>query len=131
MIGRESSLENDIFYVCGLIERIGRFAHNRRCDIADAIGQEQLARLVSLADMYHCENIDAVRDDLIAQCGIEQGSFDNVGDARCAVPSHRDIGKVYKRLTWGFFPAAPSSIPLRAEPPARSRRRSARPLPRR
>ena len=37
-------------------------------------------------------------DDFIEEAGIAVGSFDNVGDCRYAIPSHWDIGKVYKRL---------------------------------
>ena len=40
-------------------------------------------------------NID---DDFIEEAGITAGNFDNVGDCRYTIPSHWDIGKVYKRL---------------------------------
>lgn len=33
---------------------------------------------------------------------IENGTFDNVAAAKYAVPSHWDIGKVYKRLILGI-----------------------------
>ena len=48
--------------------------------------------------MYHCDNIDAVSDHFIEEADIGEGVFDNVAAARYAVPSHWDIGKVYKRL---------------------------------
>ena len=42
------------------------------------------------------------RLSLLADCGcwykIRIGNFDNVGECQYAVPSHWDIGKVYKRL---------------------------------
>ena len=37
-------------------------------------------------------------DDLIEACHIQTGSFDNVAECRYSVPTHWDIGKVYKRL---------------------------------
>ena len=48
--------------------------------------------------MYHCDNIDVVSDHFIEEADIGEGVFDNVAAARYAVPSHWDIGKVYKRL---------------------------------
>ena len=36
--------------------------------------------------------------DFIEEAGIQEGNFDNVGDCGYAVPTHWDIGKVYKRL---------------------------------
>ena len=116
MVGRESELSNNVFYVCGLVEYIGRATHNRRALVADALGRDWLEKLVRLADVYHCENIDAVAGDLIEQCHIERGTFDNVGQARYAVPSHWDIGKVYKRLALGILTseAVPDPTPAQA-----------------
>ena len=48
--------------------------------------------------MYHCDNIDRVSDDFIEEAHVKNGNFDNVGDCKYAIPSHWDIGKVYKRL---------------------------------
>ena len=47
---------------------------------------------------FLCENIDAVSDDFIEDASIVPGAFDNVADCGYAVPSHWDIGKVYRRL---------------------------------
>ena len=47
---------------------------------------------------FLCENIDAVSDDFIEDASIVHGAFDNVADCGYVVPSHWDIGKVYKRL---------------------------------
>jgi len=98
MIGREKKEHNDLFFVCSLIEYIGRKTKNHRNMVVNAIGAEKLTHLYNLADVYHCENIDKVSDELIAQYHIETGEFDNVADAQYAIPTHWDIGKVYKRL---------------------------------
>ena len=37
-------------------------------------------------------------DDFIREAGIKMGNFDNVAACGYAIPSHWDIGKVYKRL---------------------------------
>lgn len=101
MKGREDQKANDLFYTCSLIEYIGRKTHNRRSVIVDALGKKELERIYDLADIYHSDNIDRVSDDFIKKCGIQNGDFDNVAECRYAIPSHWDIGKVYKRLIWG------------------------------
>ncbi len=102
MTGREDKKENALFFTCGLIEYIARKTKNKRPVIVDALGREAIEKIYELADVYHSDNIDTVSDDFIQKAGIRQGSFDNVADARYAVPSHWDIGKVYKRLILGI-----------------------------
>lgn len=49
--------------------------------------------------MYnHCDNIDTVSENFINDTNIVLGKFDNIAACGYAVPSHWDIGKVYKRL---------------------------------
>ncbi len=50
MDGRESKLENDLFFVCSLIEYSGRETKNRRVDVARALGEKEIARLLDLAE---------------------------------------------------------------------------------
>ena len=97
MIGREPKLDNDVFFVCSLIEYIGRITKNRRAEIVNALGKEAVAHYLELADVYHSEPIENTAEDLIEKHGIAKGFFDNtVGISR--IPTVFDIGKVYKRL---------------------------------
>ncbi len=98
MRGREKKEYNDLFFVCSLIEYIGRRTKNHRNVVVNAIGREKLRHLYELADVYHSENIDKISDELIRDCRIEQGVFDNIEKANYSIPTHWDIGKVYKRL---------------------------------
>lgn len=98
MTGREKKEYNDLFFICSLIEYVGRKTKNHRNVIVNAIGKNKLQHLYELADIYHSENIDKVTDDLITNFHIEEGKFDNIEDAKYFIPSHWDIGKVYKRL---------------------------------
>ncbi|WP_304596681.1 hypothetical protein [Adlercreutzia caecimuris] len=98
MVGRESFRANNLFYTCSLIDYIGRKTNNQRSDVVDALGRDRIAKIIELADVYHSDNIDAVSDSFIAAAGLADGTFDNVSAAKYAVPSHWDIGKVYKRL---------------------------------
>ena len=58
--------------------------------------------MYELADIYHSDNIEDVSDQFIAAAGILKGTFDNVGECGYSIPSHWDIGKVYKRLILGI-----------------------------
>lgn len=98
MTGREDKKANDLFFTCSLIEYIARKTKNKPSDIVNFLGETKLKKIYDLADIYHSDNIDRVSDDLIESCHIQVGSFDNVAKCRYSVPSHWDIGKVYKRL---------------------------------
>ena len=97
-LGRESQKDNDLFYTCSLIDYIARKTKNKRVAVVDALGKERIAKIYDLADVYHSDNIERVSDDFIEEAKISVGNFDNVGECQYAVPSHWDIGKVYKRL---------------------------------
>lgn len=96
--GRESKKNNDLFYTCSLIDYIARKTKNTRADVVNTLGKQRIDKIYDLADVYHCDNIDRVSDDFIEEAGIQEGKFDNVGDCKYSIPSHWDIGKVYKRL---------------------------------
>ena len=98
MRGREKKEYNDIFFVCSLIEYVGRQTKNHRNVVVNAIGKEKLKHLYDLADVYHSENIDKLSDELIEKYNIKAGTFDNVANGKYAIPTHWDLGKVYKRL---------------------------------
>ena len=96
--GREEKKDNDLFFTCSLIDYIARKTKNKRNDVVNALGKKQLEKIYDLADIYHSDNIERVSDDFIEQSGIKEGKFDNVKECNYAIPSHWDIGKVYKRL---------------------------------
>lgn len=102
MPGRENNKENDLFYTCSLIDYIARKTKNKRSDVVTMLGKKRIAKIYDLADIYHCDNIDRVSDDFIRNAGIAEGTFDICANARYALPSHWDIGKVFKRLILGI-----------------------------
>lgn len=102
MTGREDRKENDLFFTCSLIDYMARKTKNKRSAIVNALGRTSIAKIYELADVYHSDNIDTVSEDFIASAHITEGTFDNISAARYAVPSHWDIGKVYKRLILGI-----------------------------
>lgn len=99
--GRENPKENDLFFTCSLIDYIARKTKNKRVDVVNQLGKKRIEKIYDLADIYHSDNIDRVSDDFINEAGIEPGNFDNVKECVYTIPSHWDIGKVYKRLIKG------------------------------
>ncbi len=97
-MGRESKEDNDLFFTCSLIDYIARKTKNTRKDIVNSLGKQRVEKIYELADVYHSDNIDRVSQDFIEEAGIREGNFDNVGDCGYSIPTHWDIGKVYKRL---------------------------------
>ncbi|GAB1415037.1 hypothetical protein MASR2M117_04430 [Paludibacter sp.] len=98
MAGREDKNANNLFFLCSLIEYIGRKTKNHRNVVVNAIGKDDLQHILDLADIYHKENIDKLTFELIEKHNIKDGIFDNISSAEYSIPTHWDIGKVYKRL---------------------------------
>jgi len=98
MTGREDKNENNLFFLCSLIEYVGRKTKNHRNVVVNAIGKTGLQHIFDLADVYHSENMDKLLFELTKKYNIENGIFDNVSNAKYSIPTHWDIGKVYKRL---------------------------------
>ena len=96
--GREDRKDNDLFFTCSLIDYIARKTKNKRATVVRLLGEKRLEKIYDLADVYHSDNIDRVSDDFIEEAQIPTGNFDNVGECQYAIPTHWDIGKVYKRL---------------------------------
>jgi hypothetical protein len=98
MTGREDTNANNLFFLCSLIEYIGRQTRNHRNVVVNAIGKKKLQHIFDLADVYHSENINKLTFELREKYHIEDGFFDNIANAKYSIPTHWDIGKVYKRL---------------------------------
>lgn len=65
--------KNDLFYVCSLIEYVGRKTKNRRGDVVAAMNDECLRHQLEYADVNHCLPFERVSDELIAECGKARG----------------------------------------------------------
>ena len=87
-----------LFYVCSLIEFIGRKQHLKRSDVVNKIGVKILKHIYEYSDILHCEPIAKVADDFIAKCNIQTGTYDNVSKCKYNVPDYWDIGEVYARI---------------------------------
>lgn len=89
--------DNNLFYLCSLIEYISRKTINRRYDVVKQM-TGQLQRIYDYADVFHCEPIEKVADDFIQKQRIQNGAYDNISECRYPVPDYWDIGEVFARL---------------------------------
>jgi len=95
--------KNNLFYLCSLIEFIGRKTKNRRAIIVKILGKKELGRQLGLADVNHCLSFEQVSDEIIEYFNIQEGDFDSVGLSKYNVPSFQEIGKEYQRLIIDVF----------------------------
>lgn len=87
-----------LFYICSLIEFIGRERKLKRSELVNIMGDKVIRRIYRYADVFHCEPIEKTADDFISDLNIMEGDFDNVASCRYNVPDYWTIGEVYERL---------------------------------
>ena len=93
--------ENDLFFVCSMIERVARQLHQRNKYVVNTIGRDNLYHLLSVANVLHSENPLKVADDWIKDYNLKAGDFDitNIDrDLAERIPTALEMGSVYKRL---------------------------------
>ena len=93
--------ENDLYFICYMIERVSRCLHQRNVYVVNAVSPEEWRRLISLANVLHCENPLKVVEEWVEEYQLERGNFD-IEDVDKElverIPSPTQIGKVYMRL---------------------------------
>ena len=72
----ESQKDNDLFFVCSLIEYISRKTKNTKKYIVEKLGKEAIKKIYDLAEVYHCENMEKVSEELIQKYKIQNGTYD-------------------------------------------------------
>lgn len=97
----EEVTENDLYFLCYMIERVARKLHQKNCYVVNHISREEWLRLISLANVLHCENPLKIEAEWIADYKLENGKFDikmvNT-DLVQNIPTETQMGKVYTRL---------------------------------
>lgn len=84
-----------------MIERIARKLHQKNKYVVNHITQKEWLRLISLANVLHCENPLKIEDEWIIEYNLEKGNFDitNIDpELVTEIPSPTQMGKVYMRL---------------------------------
>lgn len=97
----EKVTENDLYFLCYMIERLGRKLHQHNQYVVNKIEKKEWLRLISLANVLHSENPLKLEDEWIEDYHLEKGNFDitavdlNLVDE---IPAPTQMGKVYMRL---------------------------------
>ncbi len=94
----EPQEENDLFFTCSLIEYIARKTKNTKKYVVEKLGEQNIGKIYSLAEVYHCENIDKVSEEFIEKANIEIGDYDHIANCKYRVPTYFEIGRIYQRL---------------------------------
>ena len=78
-----------LFFICCLIEYIARQTKNLRSDVVNALGKRKIKLIFDSSSGWYCfDNMEQVCAELIGECRIAEGNFDNVGDCRYPVPTY-------------------------------------------
>lgn len=94
----ESQKDNDLFFVCSLIENIARKTKNTKKYVVEKLGKENINKIYELAEVYHSENIEKVSDELIKKCKIENGIYDIISECKYRIPTIWELGRTYQVL---------------------------------
>lgn len=93
--------QDDLFFLCYMIERVGRKLKQRNAYIVNKISKQEWMRLISLANVLHCENPLKIEDEWIQEYELQSGEFDRLlinPDLVACIPTETQMGKVYMRL---------------------------------
>lgn len=93
--GADTREQNDLFYVCSLIEYTARKTKNKRKVIVDLMGKKGIEKQLYDAAVNHCLSFEQVSDEWIEQYKIPYGNFDTISECKYSIPSPTDIGRLY------------------------------------
>ena len=100
---QEQCSQDDVFYVCTLIEYIARNTKNHRQDVVKHFTINDIWHLLEAAPVNHCLSFEQVSDEVIEDYQITEGNFDTVKECRYQVPSETAIGRVYQALVLSLY----------------------------
>jgi hypothetical protein len=90
-----TDIENDLFYVCSLIEYTARETKNKRGVIVKSLGINGIKKQLKDACVNHCLSFEQVSYEIINDYNIPNGDFDTITGCKYKIPSYQDIGKLY------------------------------------
>ena len=89
---------NDLYFMCYMVERIARQLKQPNKYVVNTLGKRALQEKLSLADVLHCENPDAVAYDWIEAYELQPGEYDvSKVDPQYTdhIPTALQMGKVF------------------------------------
>lgn len=93
--------ENDLYFLCYMVERVARKLHRKNKYVVNSIPKDEWERLISLANVLHCENPLKIEAEWIEEYQLTKGNFvitDVDLELVDEIPSETQMGKVYTRL---------------------------------
>ena len=97
----EEITDNDLYFLCYMIERVARKLHQRNKYVVNHVAKEEWERLISLAKVLHCENPLKIEEEWVEEYHLEKGNFDITkvdSELVDEIPYPTQMGKVYMRL---------------------------------
>lgn len=97
----EDISEDDLYFMCYIIERIARELKQPNKYVINSIGYNNLSIKISSANVLHCENPLKIVDEWIKEFNLKNGHFDITDvnpELAEVIPTPTQIGKVYTRL---------------------------------
>lgn len=88
--------EDDLFFVCTMIEVVARKTHNRSRDVVKKLSDKALQHQLRVASVNHCLSFEQVCDEWIEEYAIPEGDYDNIASHGNDIPTETTIGKVYQ-----------------------------------
>ncbi len=98
---KEDVTENDLYFLCYMIERVARKLKQRNSYVVNKISKDEWKHLISIANVLHCENPLKIEEEWIEAYELEDGKFDICDvntDLVERIPTATQMGKVYTRL---------------------------------
>lgn len=89
--------KDNIYFVCCVIEVIGRMTKNHRHDVTIYI-RDGLTHELEYADITHCLPIEQVAEEWIENYNIPEGVYDTLSGNEYETPSALSIGRLYQNL---------------------------------
>lgn len=97
----EQITENDLYFLCYMTEHVARKLHQKNKYVVNSISKDEWERLISLANVLHCENPLKIEAEWIEEYKLKRGDYD-ITDVELEfvdqIPSETQMGKVYMRL---------------------------------
>lgn len=90
--------EDDIHYVCSLLDFIARKTDNYISDVISYFNVNEISWHLKYAHVNHCATFDDIAEKVISNLQIHQGSFARKEDE----PDFIEVGALYKTLVMSY-----------------------------
>ena len=101
----EINLDDDLFYLCSLIEYTARHTTNHRSTIVACMGLEGIKKQLHDAGVNHCLSFEQVCDEITEWYSIKVGDFDPISNCPYSVPDFQSIGRLYSYIILDCAPS--------------------------